>query len=196
MSLVVITDITDRRSTELALQQAQKLDAVGQLAGGIAHEFNNMLTAISGFARMAQRRVTDTARVESCLAEVVKAADRAAALTGQLLDFSRQRKTDQAIVINVVETVRELKSFLRPVLGETVTLAIAPRVGSASVRVDPARFTQAIVNLAINGATPSPSPERAAERLPSPWRPSMLPPAIRCTTTCPRCGGSGSRSSR
>ncbi|WP_404381579.1 PAS-domain containing protein [Caenispirillum salinarum] len=150
-TLVVLADITDRRSAELALQQAQKLDAVGQLAGGIAHEFNNMLTAIGGFARMAQRQVAETARVESCLAEVVKASDRAATLTAQLLDFSRQRGAEQAVVIDVVDTVRELKSFLRPVLGETVDLSIVPRVDAARVEVDPARFTQAVVNLAING---------------------------------------------
>ncbi|SOE00438.1 PAS-domain containing protein [Caenispirillum bisanense] len=149
--LVVLADITDRRQTELALQQAQKMDAVGQLAGGIAHEFNNMLTAIGGFARMAERAPDDAERVITCLAEIVKASDRAAALTAQLLDFSRRRGSDQAVVLDAVETVGQLKSFLRPVLGETVTLTIEPRVAAVRVEVDPARFTQAVVNLAING---------------------------------------------
>lgn len=150
-ALVVLADITDRRTAELALQHAQKLDAVGQLAGGIAHEFNNMLTAIGGFARMAQRQVSETARVMSCLGEVIRASDRAAALTTQLLDFSRHRGGDEAATINVVNTVRELKSFLRPVLGETVELVIESQVDTAPVKVDPARFMQALVNLAING---------------------------------------------
>lgn len=100
---------------------------------------------------MAQRQIGETERVKSCLEEVVKASDRAAALTGQLLDFSRQRGSDQAVVLDVVDTVKELKSFLRPVLGETVALSIVPRVDAAWVSVDPARFTQAVVNLAING---------------------------------------------
>lgn len=149
--LVVLADITDRRQAELALQQAQKMDAVGQLAGGIAHEFNNMLTAIGGFARMAERVPSDRQRVHTCLTEIIRASDRAAALTAQLLDFSRRRGADQAVVLDVVETVRQLKSFLRPVLGETVALSIEARVDAVRVEVDAARFTQAIVNLAING---------------------------------------------
>ncbi|GAA0599640.1 hypothetical protein GCM10009099_40890 [Caenispirillum bisanense] len=149
--LVVVADITDRRQAELALQQAQKLDAIGQLAGGIAHEFNNMLTAIGGFARMAERVPGDARRVHNCLTEIIRASDRAAALTGQLLDFSRRRGTDQPVVLDVVETLHQLRSFLRPVLGETVALAIEARVDSVRVEVDAARFTQAIVNLAING---------------------------------------------
>lgn len=149
--LVVVADITDRRSAELALQQAQKMDAIGQLAGGIAHEFNNMLTAIGGFARMGQRQLSDTPRVAACLEEVTRASDRAAVLTAQLLDFSRRRGQQEAVVLDAVDTVQELKSFLRPVLGETVSLSIEARVESVKVAVDPARFTQAVVNLAING---------------------------------------------
>ncbi len=151
VALVVLNDVTARKQAEQALQHAQKMEAVGQLAGGIAHEFNNMLTAIGGFARMAERDPENPDRVRTCLGQITGAADRAASLTQQLLTFSRRRASEGVQTVRLGDLAVEMKTFLRPVLGETVTLALDVRDDAVAVRVDPAMLNQAVVNLAING---------------------------------------------
>jgi PAS domain S-box-containing protein len=142
--------ITDRKQAELALQQAQKMDAVGQLAGGIAHEFNNMLTSIGGFARMAARDPSNTDRVTMCLTEVTKSSDRAAALTTQLLNFSRRASSEAIEAFPVEQTLADLRAFLKPVLGEQVRLNFEGDTRGMTVLVNPDRLHQALVNLCIN----------------------------------------------
>ncbi|MCF8480575.1 MAG: PAS-domain containing protein [Rhodospirillum sp.] len=142
--------ITDRKQAELALQQAQKMDAVGQLAGGIAHEFNNMLTSIGGFARMATRDLSNTSRVSMCLAEVTKSSDRAAALTTQLLNFSRRASSEEILPVSLGEALADLRAFLKPILGEQVQLALKGQGESLTVLANPDRLHQALVNLCIN----------------------------------------------
>ncbi len=150
VSLVVISDITERRLVEAELQQNQKMKAVGQLAGGVAHEFNNMLTAIGGFARMIARDPEDTARVRRCVDEITKAGDRAATLTAQLLDFSRGTVTSSVQTVDLTHLVCDLRGFLKPLLGETIDLNLEIPDHAVPVRVDPARMNQVVVNLAIN----------------------------------------------
>nr|WP_281362454.1 response regulator [Azospirillum melinis] len=149
--LLVLNDITDRRRVEGELQRAQKMEAVGRMAGGIAHEFNNMLTAIGGFARLAERNPADPDRVLTCVQEIAKASERAAALTAQLLDFSHRRVTDEREVVAVAPLVRDLRVFLKPLLSAGIDVAILANDESAHALVNPVTLNQALLNLALNG---------------------------------------------
>lgn len=149
--LLVLNDITDRRRVEGELQRAQKMEAVGRMAGGIAHEFNNMLTAIGGFARLAERNPADPDRVLTCVQEIAKASERAAALTGQLLDFSHRRVTDEREVMAVAPLVRDLRVFLKPLLSAGIDVAIQAADDTAHALVNPVTLNQALLNLALNG---------------------------------------------
>jgi PAS domain S-box-containing protein len=147
--LALTTDITERRQLEEQLRQASKMEAVGQLAGGVAHDFNNILTAILGYADLlaadlpaADRRIED-------VNEIRKAALRAAALTRQLLAFSRKQILEPR-VIGLNALVDNMDKMLRPILGENVELRAAPAAGLHAVRADPNQIEQVILNLAIN----------------------------------------------
>lgn len=148
--VATFTDTTARRQAELALQHHQKMDAIGQLAGGIAHEFNNMLTSIGGFARMALRTPEDSGRVVMCLNEVTKAADRAACLTGQLLNFSRRTADEEVRPLRLKDLLKDLTGFLHPLLGERVSVRLEVDAPDLMVNADAARLHQAVVNLCIN----------------------------------------------
>ncbi|HYD29361.1 MAG TPA: PAS-domain containing protein [Azospirillaceae bacterium] len=150
-SLVMFNDITHRKRAEQALQHAHKMQAVGELAGGVAHEFNNMLTAIGGFAHMAKRNTADTKRVDFCITEIIKASDRAAGLTAQLLSFSRRGLQENIQRFAVSKLMDDLEGFLRPVMGERVEVAFDVRVPGIHLNADPSLLHQALVNLAING---------------------------------------------
>ena len=151
---LVLNDITDRKQAERAIHQAQKMQAIGQLAGGIAHEFNNMLTAIGGFALMARRAPQDRARVEQCLTEIVKATDRAAGLTAQLLSFGRPGRAEAVKPVRVGAVIDDLRRFLGPTLGERHPLRVegddASHWGDSVVVIDPGLLHQSLVNLVIN----------------------------------------------
>ncbi len=150
VQLMALNDVTARRRAETALQHAQKMEAVGQLAGGVAHEFNNLLTAIGGFARMAQRSPDDGARVAQCLKHVVDASDRAAHLTGQLLAYSRRQVGAREDTADLGTLLGDVQGFLRPILGETVTLAVSVPEAPVRFHGDVTGVHQAVVNLAIN----------------------------------------------
>jgi two-component system cell cycle sensor histidine kinase/response regulator CckA len=147
--IAIIRDISERKLIEAELRQAQKMDAIGRLASGLAHEFNNVLTAIGGFVDMANRRLDNHERVKLCLAEIAKAGDRAANLTSQMLSFSRAHPTT-AKVVRIEHIVHDTENFLTPLLGETVRLETEFADFELMVKADPAQLTQAIVNLAIN----------------------------------------------
>ncbi|CAO3444183.1 response regulator [Azospirillum largimobile] len=159
--LLVLNDITDRRRVEGELQRAQKMEAVGRMAGGIAHEFNNMLTAIGGFARLAERNPADPDRVLTCVQEIAKASERAAALTGQLLDFSHRRVTDEREVVAIAPLVRDMRVFLKPLLSAGIDVAIQAGDESAPSEayalVNPVTLNQALLNLALNGRDAMPN---------------------------------------
>ncbi|WP_051340682.1 ATP-binding protein [Azospirillum halopraeferens] len=154
---LVFDDVTQRNRAERALQQSQKMQAIGQLAGGIAHEFNNMLTAIGGFAQMARRTPGDRARVDQCLGEIVKATDRAAGLTGQLLSFGRAGPAEPARPVRVADQIEELRRFLHPILGERYRVKTDLRDADAVVMIEPGLLHQTLVNLAINARDAMPS---------------------------------------
>ena len=148
--LTYLRDVTDRRILEEQLRQAQKMEAVGQLAGGIAHDFNNLLTAIIGNGELLLREmeISDTRRLD--LLEINRAAHRAATLTRQLLAFSRKQIL-QPRLLNLNQVVTELSTMLRRVIGEHVELRLDldPRLGL--VLADPGQMEQVITNLAVNG---------------------------------------------
>lgn len=148
--LLVLNDVTDRKRAEGELQRSQKMEAVGRMAGGIAHEFNNMLTAIGGFARLAERDPGNAERVTTCVREIAKASDRAAALTGQLLDFSRRRTSDETELVALAALVRDLRIFLKPLMSAGIDLTVAVADEDAHAVVNPVTLNQAILNLALN----------------------------------------------
>lgn len=152
----VAIDITERRRTEAALRQsreqllqAQKMEAVGRLAGGVAHDFSNLLTSISGFATFARDALPAGHRAHEHLDEVLKAAARGAALTQQLLAFARRRAVQPAVT-DLNALVAGVQKMLEMLLGEDVELVADLAEGLWPVRVDPAQWEQVLVNLAVN----------------------------------------------
>jgi two-component system cell cycle sensor histidine kinase/response regulator CckA len=146
--LFVLRDITERRELEERLRQSQKMEAIGQLAGGVAHDFNNLLTVISGYAHMARRHV-GVGPGSPELAEIVHAADRAAELTRQLLAFARQQVLAPA-PLDLNEIARGLVPMLGRLIGEDVRIAMLAGPGLPRVLADRAQVEQVIINLAIN----------------------------------------------
>ena len=144
----VITDITERRSLELQLRQSQKMEALGQLAGGVAHDFNNLLTAIVGYGRFALETAGDHAQRHD-IEEIVKAAGRAAALTKQLLAFSRRHMVETAVLdLNLL--IVDMVTMLRRMIGEDIELATTLAAGLSHVRADRSQLEQVVMNLVIN----------------------------------------------
>jgi two-component system cell cycle sensor histidine kinase/response regulator CckA len=146
--LFVLRDITERRELEERLRQSQKMEAIGQLAGGVAHDFNNLLTVISGYAHMARRHV-GVGPGSPELAEIVHAADRAAELTKQLLAFARQQVLAPA-PLDLNEVARGLVPMLGRLIGEDVRIAMLAGPALSRVLADRAQVEQVIINLAIN----------------------------------------------
>jgi len=140
-------DLTDRKRLEEQLRQAQKMEAVGQLAGSIAHDFNNMLTVIAGYAEHLRSELGGELR--DMAAEVHDAAERSASLTRQLLAFSR-RQVLKPRVLDLAAMAQRLEALLQRLIGERVTVRLELDPGPAWVRADPGQLEQVIVNLAIN----------------------------------------------
>jgi two-component system cell cycle sensor histidine kinase/response regulator CckA len=146
--LGVARDVTEQRSLENQLRQAQKMEAIGQLAGGVAHDFNNLLTAIQGFAGLVAESLPEADERRADVNEISQAAERAAALTRQLLAFSRKQILDVR-VLHLGDVVGELTPMLRRLLGATIHLntTIANR---GLVNADPGQLQQVLMNLAVN----------------------------------------------
>jgi signal transduction histidine kinase len=145
----VLSDITDRRSLEMQFRQAQKMEAVGQLAGGVAHDFNNLLTAIIGYARFALERAPGDGEQRRDLEEIVKAAGRAAALTKQLLSFSR-RHVMETVAIDLNVLIVDMVTMLRRMIGETIELTTSLGPALSVVRADRSQLEQVLMNLVVN----------------------------------------------
>jgi PAS domain S-box-containing protein len=147
--LGVATEISERKQLEEQLLQSQKMEAVGQLAGGVAHDFNNILTAIVGYADLLAAEFTGNAQQLEDLEEIRKAARRAAALTRQLLSFSRKQVLEPRI-IDVNGVVLNLDKMLRSLISENIELKTQLSPDLDAARVDPNQLEQVIMNLAIN----------------------------------------------
>jgi len=147
--LGVATEITERKELEGQLLQSQKMEAVGQLAGGVAHDFNNILTAIVGYADLLAAELRGDSRQLEDVEEIRKAARRAAALTRQLLSFSRKEVLDPKI-IDVNDVVMNLDKMLRSLISENIELKTMLADDVDAARVDPNQLEQVVMNLAIN----------------------------------------------
>jgi two-component system cell cycle sensor histidine kinase/response regulator CckA len=147
--MVLANDVTERRRLEEQFRQAQRMEAVGQLAGGVAHDFNNLLTVITGYCELLFQsladRVPDLRRVQ----EVHRAATRAAALTRQLLAFSRKQAIEPR-VLDLDAVVQDMAPMLARVLGERVRLDTPRALQLGRVKADPGQIEQVVMNLAIN----------------------------------------------
>ena len=146
----VARDVTDRKAAELQMHEAQKMESVGRLAAGLAHDFNNVLTIINGMAELALGDLAQDSALREHLVGIQSASSRAVQLTRQLLAFSRKQVLHPTVVhLNLL--VREAQTLLQRVLGDDVRVEVALTGDIPPVRVDPGQFHQVILNLAVNG---------------------------------------------
>ena len=153
--LGIAMDIDERKLLEEQLRQAQKLEAVGQLAGGVAHDFNNVLTVILGFSDLALGALAPDDPARADLGEIKKAGTRAAGLTRQLLAFSRKQILRPEI-LDVHALIGGMESMLRLLMVENVELTIALGEADALITMDPTQVEQILVNLVVNAADAMP----------------------------------------
>ena len=147
--IAVLQDVTARKQLEGDLLHAQRMEGIGQLAGGVAHDFNNLLTVITGRSQLSLNRLAPADPLRRDLELIGKTANRAAALTRQLLAFSRKQVL-QPRVIELNALVGESTNLLKRLIGEDIELTFVPGVDCGRVRVDPVQLEQVIVNLAVN----------------------------------------------
>ena len=145
----VLTDLTERKGLEAQFRQSQKMEAVGRLAGGVAHDFNNILTAIMGYVELGIDDTSDPASVREDLQEIQQLACRAAALTHQLLAFSRQQKLEPRR-LNLTDVVSHVQKMLQRLIGEDIALVGPLENGRPDVTADRSQLEQVIMNLAVN----------------------------------------------
>lgn len=159
----IVQDITERKRAEEAqatleeqLRQAQKMETVGRLAGGVAHDFNNLLTVIQGYCDLMLAKMASDNPLRAKLEQIQKAGKRAAALTGQLLAFSRKQMLSPT-VLDLNNLVTNLQVMLERLIGEDITLATVLQPGLWSVTADPSQLEQVIMNLAVNARDAMPT---------------------------------------
>ena len=147
--ILFVSDTTKNKTLEHQFSQAQKMQAMGQFAGGIAHDFNNLLTAMIGYCDLLlqRHRIGDPSFAD--LTEIKRDAVRAAALVRQLLVYSKQQPSNPKL-LDVVETLSDLNSFLKRILGEQIRLEITHMPDLGYIYIDPVNFTQVVMNLATN----------------------------------------------
>ncbi len=145
----VQTDVTERRRLEEQFRQAQKMEAVGRLAGGVAHDFNNLLTVINGYSSVLLAALHEHDRSRPAGEEIHKAGERAAALTGQLLAFSRKQIL-QPKVLDLNALIVNVRTMLGRLIGEDVELVTTTTRDLAPIKADPTQVEQVLLNLAVN----------------------------------------------
>ena len=152
----IIDDVTERRALEDQLRQSQKLEAVGQLAGGVAHDFNNLLTVIGNYGQFLKQDLAPGTRGRADLEELLSATRRATALTRQLLTFGRKQMAAPKLVAPN-DIIRGVEEMVRRLIGEHIALVVDldPRAGR--VLADPSQLEQILVNLAVNARDAMPS---------------------------------------
>src|SRR6202043_1281884 len=151
-----VEDITDKRILERQLRMAGKMEAVGRLSGGIAHDFNNLLGVIIGYSQLLKRALGAESHLVEHVNEIEKAGDRAAALTRQLLAFSRQQILTPT-VLNLNDLVADMQKMLRRLIGEDIAVTMGMEPELQSVRADRNQIEQVIMNLAVNSRDAMPA---------------------------------------
>jgi PAS domain S-box-containing protein len=147
--LSVLQDITQRKQLEEQLRQSAKMEAVGMLAGGIAHDFNNLLTIINGYSHILLNALPAADPNHSAVEQIMKAGERAATLTRQLLSYSR-RQVLQPKLLNLNQLLNGMEAMLRRLIGEDIELCFAPGREIGQVNADPGQIEQVVMNLAVN----------------------------------------------
>ena len=147
--VIVNRDVTQRKSLEEQFRQAQKMEAIGRLSGGVAHDFNNLLGVIIGYGEIVQEGTPAESPLRSCVDEMLKAGHRAAGLTRQLLAFSRQQVLDPRILdLNAV--VKDMEKMLKRLIGEDIQFVASLDPALVPIKADQGQIEQAILNLAVN----------------------------------------------
>jgi len=184
----IARDITERRQLEEQLLQSQKIEAVGRLAGGVAHDFNNLLTTILGYSGIALDQLSESDALRPEIEEIQRAGERAAALTQQLLAFSRKQVIEPTFLdLNAI--VSDESKMLRRLIGENIELIARLQPGLAGIRADRGHVDQILINLAVNARDAMPEggrlvietrdveryiPNRSAAELPGSAGPHVL----------------------
>jgi two-component system, cell cycle sensor histidine kinase and response regulator CckA len=156
MAISFITDISERTRLENQLRQSQKMEAVGQLAGGVAHDFNNLLTVISGYSNLALAGLPPEHELKEPIEEISRAAERAGLLTQQLLAFSRQQVV-QPRRFKLNDRVEQTHRILKRLIGEDILLEIALGDDAGEIMADPGQIDQVLLNLAVNARDAMPN---------------------------------------
>ena len=152
----IAEDITDQKAIEDQFRQSQKMEAIGKLAGGVAHDFNNMLTVIVGYAELLRLRAASGSPLDKDVGNIKTAADRAAVLTRQLLAFSRQQVLEPK-VLDMNQVVLGMEPMLRRLIGEDIQLIVQCGGSLGHVMADPGQLEQVIMNLVVNARDAMPN---------------------------------------
>ena len=180
-------NITEQRTLEGQLRQAQKMDAIGRLAGGVAHDFNNMLAVISGYSELLLMQAEPGDPAYAPLTEVRKAADRAANLTRQLLAFSRQQVlTPQRLDLN--DALHDISTMLRRLIGEDIELSVRCSAAPAVILADPGQIEQVLLNLAVNARDAMPQGGRLSLEVMARAQKAAGTPQVMLAVTDTGCG--------
>lgn len=163
-----MADVTRERETEVSLRQAQKLEAVGQLTGGVSHDFNNLLTIILGNAELLVESLTDRDDLRAMAEMAVDAAERGAELTGRLLAFARQQPL-APVVTDLNGAIRSMEPLLRHSLSEAVEIDVTLRDDLWPTEIDPGQFEAALLNLALNARDAMPAGGRMTIETANTW---------------------------
>ena len=145
----ITEDITDARELEAQLRQAQKMDAVGRLAGGVAHDFNNVMTVILGYSAVLLQELSQDSTARHFVQEILRAGERCAALTSQLLAFSRKQML-HPVSLDLHHVVRDLMGLLKGLIGEHIAVVLRLDATPRWVKVDAVQLEQVLLNLAVN----------------------------------------------
>jgi PAS domain S-box-containing protein len=147
--VAIFRDLSEVRRLQEAMFHSQKLDTVGQLAGGVAHDFNNLLSIINGYCEIMSAKLADVPAAQKDLEEIHRAGQKAARLARQILEFSRRQETEVRVV-NPNTLIREIADILRRVVGEAVKVELRLASDLGNTRIDPTQFQQVLLNLCFN----------------------------------------------
>ncbi len=145
----IALDVTARRALEDQYRQAQKMEAIGQLAGGVAHDFNNILTAIEGYSQLVVEKLPADSPLQPDLREIQRAAERATSLTRQLLAFSRRQMLEPR-VLDLRDSITSIAPMLKRLIGEDIDVVVRATGEIGRVKADPGQIEQVLLNLAVN----------------------------------------------